>query len=42
LILKAKQSGIIKEVKPILQKIRETDFRFSKNLFDIILEEAGE
>lgn len=42
LILKAKQSGILKSVRPLLNKIRKTDFRFSESLFEVILEEAGE
>jgi predicted nucleic acid-binding protein len=42
LILKAKQIGLIKNVKPILEKIRLTNFRFSTDLFDTILAEAGE
>jgi predicted nucleic acid-binding protein len=42
LILKAKQIGIIQSVKPILTKIRETNFRFSEKLFKVILEQAGE
>ncbi|MBN1415460.1 MAG: DUF3368 domain-containing protein [Bacteroidales bacterium] len=42
LILRAKQEGIIKHIKPVLGKIRNTDFRFSDKLFDIILEQAGE
>lgn len=42
LILKAKHVGIVKTVRPILDKIRETDFRFSEKLFEIIIQEAGE
>jgi len=42
LILKAKQIGIIKSVKPIIDKIRQTNFRFSDKLLDFIIEEAGE
>lgn len=42
LILRAKQEGIIKYVKPVLDKVKNTDFRFSNKLFDIILEQAGE
>jgi len=42
LILRAKQVGIIENVKPILEKVRLTNFRFSEKLFDIIIEEAGE
>jgi predicted nucleic acid-binding protein len=42
LILKAKQSGIISAIKPILIKIRLTNFRFSEKLFDDILKNANE
>lgn len=42
LILRAKQAGIISTIRPILNKIRKTDFRFSEILFDTILKEAGE
>lgn len=42
LILKAKQRGLIKSVKPILNKIRSTDFRFSEKLFETIIDQAGE
>lgn len=42
LILKAKQNGIIKSVMPVIQKVRNTNFRFSEDLFDTIIEEAGE
>jgi predicted nucleic acid-binding protein len=42
IILKAKKSGIIKEVKPLIEKIRKTNFRFTEELFRIVLNEAGE
>ena len=42
LILRAKQEGIITSVKPILDKMRKTNFRFSEKLFDSILEQSGE
>ena len=42
LILKAKQSGIIKSVRPILDKVRSTDFRFSEELFQTVIREAEE
>ncbi len=41
-IIKAKKLGIIKSVKPILEKIRSTNFRFSESIFDIVLHEANE
>lgn len=42
LILKAKQLGFLKSVKPILVKIKSTNFRFSEELYNLILEESGE
>ena len=42
LLIKAKQIGIIKSVKPILDKIRLTNFRFSEKLFIDILNQAKE
>lgn len=42
LILGAKQAGIIKRVSPVLDKIRSTDFRFSNELLETVLKEAGE
>jgi len=42
LILKAKKSGIINSVIPILDKIKKTNFRFSDKLFQLIVEQAGE
>jgi len=42
LLLRAKKNGIIKELRPILEKIRNTNFRFSDKLFVLLLKEAGE
>ena len=42
ILLRAKKNGIIKELKPIVEKIRNTDFRFSDELFVLLLKEAGE
>ena len=42
LLLKAKQIGIIKSIKPVLDKIRLTNFRFSEKLFTDILNQAKE
>ncbi len=42
LLLKARQAGVINSVKPILKKIKKTDFRFSDDLFEFILKQAGE
>ncbi|MBV7533109.1 DUF3368 domain-containing protein [Chitinophaga sp. sic0106] len=42
LLLKAKEKGLITAVRPILEKIQNTNFRFSKNVFADILKVAGE
>ncbi|MGF7137797.1 DUF3368 domain-containing protein [Roseimarinus sediminis] len=42
LILNAKQKGIIRSIKPILDIIKTTNFRFDHKLLDSILEEANE
>lgn len=42
LILRAKKMGLIKSVKPILAKIKTTNFRFSEKLFETVIELAGE
>jgi len=41
-IIKAKNSGIIPSVKPMLDKMRETNFRISDALEQIVLFEANE
>lgn len=42
IILKAKETGIITAIKPIIQKIQTTNFRFSDKVFNEILKLAGE
>jgi len=42
IILKAKNVGIIPSIKPIIQKIQETNFRFSKKVLDEIYALANE
>lgn len=42
LILKAKQMGALDNVKPILDKIRKTNFRFNESLLVYLMNEAGE
>ena len=42
IILRAKKIGLINSVKPILEKIKATNFRFSEKLFEIVLREANE
>ena len=41
-LLKAKRERIIENVKPSLNKLRESGFWIDKNLYRIILEEEGE
>ena len=41
-LLRAKKMGVIKELKPIIDKIKATNFRFSDELFSLLLKEAGE
>lgn len=41
-IIKAKQNGFIPSIKPILLRIRETNFRFSEDVEYQALREAGE
>lgn len=41
-IVKAKLTGIIPSVKPILEKIKTTNFRLSADLESKILKEANE
>ncbi|MBA9077044.1 MULTISPECIES: DUF3368 domain-containing protein [Rufibacter] len=42
IIAKAKQVGIISSVKPIIEKIKGTNFRFSEEIFSSMLKVAGE
>ena len=41
-IIKAKLSGIISSTKPLLEKIKQTDFRLSAEIETQALKEAGE
>ncbi|HWB62763.1 MAG TPA: DUF3368 domain-containing protein [Chitinophagales bacterium] len=41
-IIDAKQAGIIAAVKPLLAKMKNTNFRLSEELEKMILEKAGE
>jgi predicted nucleic acid-binding protein len=41
-IIRAKINGIIPSIKPLLQKIKETDFRLSMEIEMLALNEAGE
>ncbi len=42
LLLKAKNCGIIKELKPVIERIKNTNFRFSDSLLKRLIIEAGE
>lgn len=42
IVLKAKEIGLLHSVKPIMQKIQETNFRFSDKVFNEILKLSGE
>jgi len=42
IIIKAKHSGIIPSIRPLLEIIKETDFRMSVELEKQALKEAGE
>ena len=41
-LLKAKTLGIISEVKPIIDKIRENGFFITDELYELVLKQAGE
>jgi len=41
-IIKAKINGIIHSIKPILEKIKQTNFRLSSAVEEIALKQAGE
>ena len=41
-LLNAKKSGVIYEIRPYLEKIQQTNFRISLDLIDRILIAAGE
>jgi predicted nucleic acid-binding protein len=41
-IVKAKQMGVIKKIKPVIDKLIQTDFRISQNVIEEILKRAGE
>lgn len=42
LILRAKQMGVIEKVRPIIDKIKSTNFRINEKLFQTIIDEAEE
>ncbi len=42
ILLKAKEAGIIPAIRPIMETIQTTNFRFSNNIFQQILKEANE
>jgi predicted nucleic acid-binding protein len=42
LILKARQSGIIENVRPILSKIQATNFRYDPSILKVVLKYSGD
>ena len=42
IFLKAKDKRLIPRVRPYLEKLRCTNFRMSANLYNFVLEKAGE
>ncbi len=42
MIARARSEGVIASVKPIIEKIRNTNFRFSEEVFAVIIKTAGE
>jgi predicted nucleic acid-binding protein len=42
LLLKAKQIGVITLLKPVLEQMKQTDFRVTQTLIEAILRSAGE
>ena len=42
IMIKAKQNGLISSVKPIINKVKQTNFRISEDVIREILREAGE
>jgi predicted nucleic acid-binding protein len=42
LIIKAKLTGVVPSIKPLLQKIRQTNFRLSVDMEQYAIKEAGE
>jgi predicted nucleic acid-binding protein len=41
-LLMAKTAGLVKEVKPLLDQLRKTDFRMSSKVYQDVLAKAGE
>lgn len=41
-LLRAKQAGHIDSIKPVLEKIKQTNFRLSTDLYQTVLDKAGE
>ena len=42
IIARARQEGVILSVKPVIEKIRRTNFRFSEDVYAAIVKAAGE
>jgi predicted nucleic acid-binding protein len=41
-LLKAKQMGLIALLRPVLEQIKQTDFRVTAALIEAVLRDAGE
>lgn len=41
-IVKAKELGILKKVKPVLQELKTADFRVAENIIQQVLKSCGE
>ncbi|MFN4145847.1 MAG: DUF3368 domain-containing protein [Runella sp.] len=41
-LVRAKILGIIPELRPIIEKIKKTNFRINQQLLEIVLKKAGE
>ena len=42
IIHKAKQTGVLKKIKPIIEKLQETDFRIAENIITELLKKNNE
>lgn len=42
ILLKARELGMLPAIKPVLQKVQQTNFRFSEKVLSDILREANE
>ncbi len=42
ILLEAKKSGLIHSIRPLFEELLETNFRISKQLLNVVLEQVGE